>query len=347
MSKQRLVKIVTKGNNTTVNRVLDEQSDQHEYIDETGGDGDGIATDDDEGNSIAYVEDYEIAGNSDDTDGDGFFVEYVTEDDDNLAMNAAAAAVSGDSNDSVIESPLVEYEDADADGGGDGAVELYNCSSCGMNFKSVTEHIQKHHPNQDVLIDISDENGATTIKREKTLDLDDDDDDDDDAAGDDDDIDNDHDDGGGNGDEEFDSNDVGTFITSNTVGMVDGELIVYGGGSGGDDDSLESELIDDVLDETGDSVVYTYDDATGQITRATTANSVAKRNTTKITGANKPTVNEIHPARQFYLIKIFFCSRFLANGRAKASKTISTISSGEVENAQRSTSYQRSRLSNL
>lgn len=269
MSKQRLVKIVNKGNNNAINRVLDEQSNQHEYI--TVDDAGGVATDDDEGgDSITYVEDYEIAGNSDDADGDAFFVEYVTEDDDNLTMNAAAAAVSGDSNDSEIDQ-MAEYEEDDGDGGGgEMAVELYNCSSCGMNFKSVTEHIQKHHPDQDVLIDISDENGATAIKTEKTLDLNDDEDD----------VDDDEINSNGTGDE--DDDDVGQFITSNEVGMVDGELIVYGGGSGGDDESLEGELIDDVLDETDDSVVYTYDDTTGQITRATTANSVAKRTATKI-----------------------------------------------------------------
>lgn len=269
VSKQRLVKIVNKGNNNAINRVLDEQSNQHEYI--TVDDAGGVATDDDEGgDSITYVEDYEIAGNSDDADGDAFFVEYVTEDDDNLTMNAAAAAVSGDSNDSEIDQ-MAEYEEDDGDGGGgEMAVELYNCSSCGMNFKSVTEHIQKHHPDQDVLIDISDENGATAIKTEKTLDLNDDEDD----------VDDDEINSNGTGDE--DDDDVGQFITSNEVGMVDGELIVYGGGSGGDDESLEGELIDDVLDETDDSVVYTYDDTTGQITRATTANSVAKRTATKI-----------------------------------------------------------------
>lgn len=267
------MKIVNKGNSS--------QSNQHEYItvDETGGG--GIATDDDEGgDSITYVEDYEIAGNSDDADGDAFFVEYVTEDDDNMTMNAAAAAVSGDSNDSEIDQ-LAEYDEDDGgggEGGGEMAVELYNCSSCGMNFKSVTEHIQKHHPDQDVLIDISDENGATTIKTEKTLHLDDEDDEADDEN-----------DDNGAGDED---DDVGTFITSNEVGMVDGELIVYGGGSGGDDESLEGELIDDVLHETDDSVVYTYDDTTGQITRATTANNVAKRTAAKIASTHKAAVSE-------------------------------------------------------
>lgn len=306
MSKQRLVKIVNKGNNNAINRVLDEQSNQHEYI--TVDDAGGVATDDDEGgDSITYVEDYEIAGNSDDADGDAFFVEYVTEDDDNLTMNAAAAAVSGDSNDSEIDQ-MAEYEEDDGDGGGgEMAVELYNCSSCGMNFKSVTEHIQKHHPDQDVLIDISDENGATAIKTEKTLDLNDDEDD----------VDDDEINSNGTGDE--DDDDVGQFITSNEVGMVDGELIVYGGGSGGDDESLEGELIDDVLDETDDSVVYTYDDTTGQITRATTANSVAKRTATKIVSKAAVSKREVPQTNQQNLIKYSFSVCLAANCRAKAS----------------------------
>lgn len=285
------MKIVAKGNNSGINRVLAEQSDHHEYItavDESATAG-GTTTDDDDegGDSITYIEDYEIAGNASDdadgdADGDAFFVEYVTEDDDNLAaINAAstteaAGIVSGDSNDSEIDGQLAEYDDDD-DGGSGGdemAVELYNCSSCGMNFKSVTEHIQKHHPDQDVLIDISDENGATAIKTERTLDLNDDDDDDEIDL---------NDDNAGGDDEDL-------------VGMVDGELIVYGsgggGGNGGDDESLEGELIDDVLDETDDSVVYTYDDITGQVTRASTAKNVGKRtNVTKSISANKTAVS--------------------------------------------------------
>lgn len=170
MAKQRLVKIVAKGNASGINRVLDEQSEHHEYItavDETGANG-GIATDDDDGgDSITYADDYEIAGNSDDTEGDAFFVEYVTEDDDNLTINAASTTAaagigSGDSNDSELDGQMAEYEDdGDGDGGGgdEMTADLYNCSSCGMNFKSVTEHIQKHHPDQVclLLLDFSDQ----------------------------------------------------------------------------------------------------------------------------------------------------------------------------------------------
>lgn len=319
MLKQRLVKIVAKGNNSGINRVLDEQSDQHELITEVdesggggGGGGSGIATDDDDGgDSITYVEDYEIAGNSDDTDGDAFFVEYVTEDDDNLVNAASSAATtaagiaSGDSNDSEIDGQSAEYDDDGGGGGGGGgdemAVELYNCSSCGMNFKSVTEHIQKHHPDQDVLIDISDENGATAIKTERTLDLNDDDDDDIDLNG----------DNGGSGASD-DDEDVGggTFITSDAVGMVDGEFIVYGG----DDESLEEdELIDDALDETD---VYTIDDVTGQLTRATSVKSVGKQAATKLGNVSKSTVSigDISCRRTFnnsvckiFSVCIFFC----------------------------------------
>lgn len=273
--------MIAKGNNSG-NGVLEDHThinEQHEYI--TGVDESAAITtdDDDGGDSIAYVDDYEIAGNSDDTDGDAFFVEYVTEDDDNnLTMTAATAAtVSGDSNDSEIDGQqqqLVEYDD---DGGGESdemAGDLYNCSTCGMNFKSVTEHIEKHHPEQDVLIDISDESGATAIKTERTLHLNDDDDDNVE-------LDLDDDDGGG-------GSGGGGGIGSNAVGMIDGELIVYGGAD--DDELIDDELIEDVFEETDDSIVYTYDNTTGQITRATAANCGSKRITSKIGGANKSSV---------------------------------------------------------
>lgn len=191
--------------------------------------------------------------------------------------SSAAATVSGDSNDSEIDGQpqLAEYDD-DGDDGGDEmtmeSIELYTCSSCGLNFKSVPDHIQKHHPGQDVLIDISDENGATAIKTEKTLDLTDDDVDD-----------------VGDVDEE-DDDDISTneFITSHTVGMVDGEFLVY---DGGDNESLEGgELI---VENDDSSVVYTYDNTTGQITRATTTTvtNATKRTATKIDNGNKSTVS--------------------------------------------------------
>lgn len=288
--QQRLIKIIAKGTNNSSsssnNREIEEQSDINQHHAYISVDESGQTDEDDGGDSITYVEDYEIAGNSDDTDGDAFFVEYVTEED--LAINAA----TGDSNDGEIDGQpqLVEYDDDGVPPDGDAdemAMELYNCSSCGMNFKSVSDHIQKHHPDQDVLIDISDENGATAIKTEKTLDL--------------------NDDNGDNGDDELilnDDEDVdGAFITTDTNELVDGELVVYGGD---DDESMEEgEMIDDVLDENNDSVVYTYDDTTGQITRATTAaKNASKQTAPKIGNVNKSTVSSIRGGPfSFFLLR--------------------------------------------
>lgn len=157
--------------------------------------------------------------------------------------------------------PLSGYVDGDGDGDGDAEVDgdgdgnvdgdcdgdetaddLYNCNLCGMNFKSITEHIEKYHSGQDVLIDIS-EDGGTMIKSEKPLELDDYQENDDDG---------------------------GDLLTSDNISINDAEILVYG------DDTLEheNEFMDDATDEDNavfdqTSEVYTYDDATGSLTRAT------------------------------------------------------------------------------
>lgn len=228
-----------------------------------------IATDDDDGgDSTSYMEDYEIVGNSDDAEGDAYYVEYVTEDEDNLTMQSVA--VSGDSNEDdqqQQQEQQLSAVDFDDDDGAD-TDEMYNCSTCGMNFRSVPEHIKKYHAEQGVLIDIEDESGATAIKIERALDLDD----------------NNETDCGGDGDGDCEPD---TYITADTVDMIDGELIVYGTG---DDESLEDndddELTEYVVDENNESVVYTYeyDDTTGQLTRK-------GRKPTATRMSNKSTVN--------------------------------------------------------
>lgn len=215
MAKQRLVKIVTKTSNS-------DDSDQaasshHEYIA-------GVDESTDDDGSITYVEDYEINENGDD-DG-AFFVEYITEEDNQMESN--------DTNE-LDGKPLSEYDDID-----ETTDELYNCNLCGMNFKSITDHIEKYHSGQDVLIDISDE-GGTTVKSEKPLELNDYQDNDDES---------------------------GSLINADNVSMNDGEMIVYGEESLEHDNELMDEATDDdnlVFTET--SEVYTYDDATGSLTR--------------------------------------------------------------------------------
>lgn len=316
VTKQRLVKIVTRGNSGRNNIVLEENAtiDHHEYITAFDEPNAVIATDDDDGgDSITYIEDYEIAGNSDDADGDAFFVEYVTEDEDNLAMQSAA--VSGDSNDSDDQQQqleqVVDYDDDGAD-----TDEMYNCSTCGMNFRSVTEHIEKHHPEQDVLIDISDEGGATAIKTERALDLNDD---------------NDIDNSGGYGDSD-------TYITTgHTIGMMDGELVVCGTGEDELLDDNDSELIEDSQDENNDDDVYSYDEATGQLTRTT----FRKPSVTKLVTTNKTTVN-MPIIVLVWILNGEFNRNFHSETDADATETGQTFGTKrQIQNAKRFTCDER------
>lgn len=178
------------------------------------------STDDD--GSMNYVEDYELNENGDD-DG-AFFVEYVTEEEENL--------ITGENNETEYEAnQFNEYADSD-----EAIDELYNCNLCGMNFKSITEHVEEYHSGQDVLIDISDESSAVVkVEQRDPLEM---------------------------GDNE---NEGDSLITSDNVGMNnDGELIVYG------EESLENEndLLEEMAYEEDQSEVYTYDGETGSITRA-------------------------------------------------------------------------------
>lgn len=186
---------------------------------------------------MAYVEDYEINENGEE-DG-AFFVEYITEEDENL--------INADTNDSEYEVNQQNSEGVEADD------ELYNCNLCGMNFKSITEHIEKYHSGQDVLIDISEENSAsikTEQKPDDPLEFD-----------------------------ESNEEENGSLSTTDNINLNDGEFIVFG------DESMENENENDILDNFTDdddqSEVYTYDDTTGSLTRATSA-KVVKRTTTAV-----------------------------------------------------------------
>lgn len=220
MSKQRLAKIMAKNSNGDIDESDQTSPNHHEYITAV-----DESTDDD--GSITYIDDYEINDNGDE-DG-AYFVEYVTEDDNLIA---------GESNDPEFEeNQLTEYADTD-----DTTEELYNCNLCGMNFKSITDHIEKYHSGQDVLIDISEESG-TAIKSERALELSDYQDNDDEGS---------------------------SMITSDNVSTNDGELIVYG------EESLENEteLMEEMTDDDNQvNEIYTYDDTTGSLTRATSSRS--------------------------------------------------------------------------
>lgn len=283
-----MVKVVAKsgsgsGSNSNRNNTVVEEhtaiNHHYEYITTVDESSIATTTDDenDGGDSIAYVEDYEIAGNGDDEDGDAFFVEYVLEDENNLSAAPTAATVSGDSNGSEIDDPqeqqLTEYDDDD-DGSDDGGGDLFNCDLCGMNFKSINDHMDEYHSGQDYVIDMSEENGATSIKTEKPLDLNDIDE-------------NDQDDDDNVDDEDGEETE---FITADsTIRTADDEFTVY-------DESLEEisdEIIDDVLDDdNGEPDVYTYDDVTGRVTRTTVAKFTSSQRTiaTKIGSINKSMV---------------------------------------------------------
>lgn len=243
---KRLVKIVSGHDNGDIDDGDQTSSDHHEYITAV-----DESTDDD--GSIAYIsENYEMNANGDD-DG-AFFVEYVTEEEENL--------ITGENNETEYEAnQYAEYADDDDDLN----EELYNCNLCGMNFKSITEHVEKYHSGQDVLIDISEESGSA-IKTEKDDPL----------------------------DIQENEDESGSLITgSDNISMNDGELIVYG------DESMENdaELLEEFTDDD-EQEVYTYDGATGSLTRAINVKP-AKR--AKVT-PNKTTVSRrsVQPFRKCF-----------------------------------------------
>lgn len=218
VATKRLVKIMSRHGNGDIDDGDQTSSEQHEYlaaVDES--------TDDD--GSIAYItENYEITDNADEDDS-AFFVEYVTEDDENL--------IAGESNETEFEAnQYAEYAEDD-----EYTDELYNCNLCGMNFKSITEHVEKYHSGQEVLIDVSEESGSA-IKSERDQDP--------------------------LGIQENEDEGSGSLITgSDNISMTDGEFVVYG------DDTIENdmELLEE-LSEDDEQEVYTYDGATGSLTRA-------------------------------------------------------------------------------
>lgn len=158
--------------------------------------------------------------------------------------------INADTNDSEYEVNQQNSEGVEAED------ELYNCNLCGMNFKSITEHIEKYHSGQDVLIDISEENSApikTEQRPDDPLEFD-----------------------------ESNEDENGSLSTTDNINLNDGEFIVFG------DESMENENENDILDNFTDdddqSEVYTYDDTTGSLTRATSA-KVFKRTTNAVAAA--------------------------------------------------------------
>ncbi|XP_055313583.1 zinc finger protein 3 homolog isoform X2 [Sitodiplosis mosellana] len=210
---KRLVKIMARQGNGDIDDGDQTSSDQHEYITTV-----DESTDDD--GSIAYItENYEMTDNTNDDD-DAFFVEYVTEEEEN--------PITGENNETEFEAnQYAEYAEDD-----EMTDELYNCNLCGMNFKSITEHVEKYHSGQDVLIDISEESGSA-IKAEQ----------DDDPL-----------------DIQENEDEGGSLITGSDN---DGEFVVFG------DESIDNdtELLEE-LSEEDDQEVYTYDGTTGSLTRA-------------------------------------------------------------------------------
>lgn len=212
-----MVKIISNHGSVDIDDSEPNSSGHHEFIG-------AIDESTDEDGSIAYVEDYETTENGEEEG--AFFVEYVNEGDENL--------ITADENDDESDAnQLSEYADGDDD--------LYNCNLCGMNFKSITDHIEKYHSGQDVLIDISEESG-TTIKAEHKL------------------------------TDPLEYDEINDDENADNTIANDGEMIVYG------DETLENEqeLLDGLTDEDDQSEVYTYDGATGSLTKATSAKAVKR-----------------------------------------------------------------------
>lgn len=227
MAKQRLVKIISASSNDVLDDGDQSTSNHHEYLTTV----EAESTDEDA--SITYLEDYEIADNCDE-DG-AFFVEYITEDDENLITADANEPDNFDGN-QLSEYDEIGEADVDEDAGGgsdDTGDELYNCNLCGMNFKSINDHIENYHSGQDVLIDVSDEGGAT-VKSEKPLELND-----------------------------YQNDGIAGNLLTVSDGIGDGELIVYG------EESLEhdGELIDEATDDENRQEVYTFDGTTCTLTK--------------------------------------------------------------------------------
>lgn len=178
-------------------------------------------------------------------DDDAYFVEYVNEDDDHMTTT--------ENNEPEYEVNQFEYaEDDDEDSDSE---ELYNCNLCGMNFKSIHEHVEKYHSGQDVVIDVS-EDSDSVVKIEKS----------DDPL-------------------EYVENENEELITSDNIEIKDGELIVYG------EDGLENEneILEEITFDGDDSEVYTYDDTTGCLTRTSIKNPKQFKT---ITNVVKPTIKE-------------------------------------------------------
>lgn len=147
---KRMVSLLAKSNASTsnANELISDDGETHNNY---------LQTDStDEDCSIAYIEDYSVTENGSDTE-EGFFVEYINDVDENYQ-------IADDINEIENES-LTEYVDADD------SDDLYNCNLCGMNFKSITEHIEQYHSDQDVVIDVLDENGLP-IKGEGSIEMD-------------------------------------------------------------------------------------------------------------------------------------------------------------------------------
>lgn len=108
------------------------------------------STDDD--GSITYIEDYNVNENGTESEEGGYFVEYVNEGDEGYQL------IEENENENDNENEMENGDELAED-------ELYNCNLCGMNFKSITEHVERYHSDQDVIIDILDEDG-TVVKQE-------------------------------------------------------------------------------------------------------------------------------------------------------------------------------------
>ncbi|XP_031634575.1 zinc finger protein 436 [Contarinia nasturtii] len=150
---------------------------------------------------------------------------------------------TGDNNETEYETEqYTEYTEDD-----DTNEDLYNCNLCGMNFNSVDEHIEKYHGEEDVFVDIGE--SGSGVKTERVSD----------------------EDGQENEDE-------GMLTGSDNVSITDGEFIAYGDESLENDNDILADITDD--DDQLQSEVYTYDGATGAITRATNVKGGKQTNIT-------------------------------------------------------------------
>lgn len=173
--------------------------------------------------------------------------------------------------------------------------ELYNCNLCGIDFKSITEHIEKYHSGEDVLIDVIDKNDTAIVKTEKS-----------DTAY-------------SEVREESIDSEGGNYTTDdNNIDIGENQMMaVYG------DDPLDEndEFLEDFVDDDTDSTeIYRYNESTGALTKTTNASissTVTRRPQTNLSTAKANNVRLVCKSFFSWTFSIdsqnlfFFCSNLI------------------------------------